>query len=91
MKTTLEIPDSLFKQIKAQAAIDGQKLKDVVATALSAYLRNPRRPRKHRARPCPFPVVRGKTGPLMKEMNNETVSRLQEMDDLEYYRRSSGR
>jgi len=90
MKTTLEIPNPLFKRVKAQAAIDGLKLKDVVASALSAYLNRPS-PSKKKTRPCPFPLVRGKAGPLMKRMNNETIAQLEAEEDIERYRRSFGR
>ena len=38
MKTTLEIPDPLFRQTKATAAYRGESLKDLVADALRAYL-----------------------------------------------------
>lgn len=38
MKTTLEIPDPLFRQCKAIAAIRGQTLKDFVTAALRKYL-----------------------------------------------------
>ncbi len=38
MKTTLEIPDDLFRQTKATAAIRGESLKDFVAEALKAHL-----------------------------------------------------
>ncbi len=38
MKTTLEIPDPLFRQSKAMAALRGQTLKDFVSAALRAYL-----------------------------------------------------
>jgi len=34
MKTTLELPDSLVKQIKLRALQDGRKLKDAVADLL---------------------------------------------------------
>ena|ERR1022692_1573991 len=91
MKTTLEIPDPLFRQVKARAAMQGVKLKDVVASALSAYLIRPQLIPKNGIKPCPFPLVRGKTGPLMKKMNNETIAKLQEEDDLERHRRSFGR
>jgi hypothetical protein len=91
MKTTLEIPNPLFKRVKAQAAMEGLKLKDVVTSALSAYLTRPRPPSKREAKPCPFPLVRGKVGALMKQMNNETIAELQEKEDLERHRRSFGR
>jgi hypothetical protein len=91
MKTTVEIPNPLFKRIKAQAAMEGLKLKDVVATALSAYLTRPRPSAKREARPCPFPLVRGKVGAMMRQMNNESIAELEEQEDFERHRRSFGR
>jgi predicted transcriptional regulator len=38
MKVTLEIPDDLFKRIKAMAAIRGEGLQDFVTEALRAHL-----------------------------------------------------
>jgi hypothetical protein len=38
MKTTLEIPDELFRQTKAMAAMRGESLKDFVTEALQARL-----------------------------------------------------
>ena len=38
MKTTLEIPDDLFREAKAKAALEGRKLKDLVADALRQAL-----------------------------------------------------
>jgi hypothetical protein len=90
MKTTLEIADPLFRRIKARAAMEGLELKDVVASALNTYLIRPPPPAKKRARPCPFPLVRGKVGMIMGQLNNETIARLQEKEDFEHHRRSTG-
>jgi hypothetical protein len=38
MKTTLEIPDDLFRRSKAEAALRGESLKDLVAAALQMFL-----------------------------------------------------
>ena len=38
MKTTLEIPDDLFKRAKATAAMRGESLKDFVTEALQEHL-----------------------------------------------------
>ena len=38
MKTTLEIPDELFRRTKATAAMRGESLKDFVTEALEAHL-----------------------------------------------------
>jgi hypothetical protein len=38
VKTTIEIPDRLFRQAKAVAALRAQSLKDLVTAALRAHL-----------------------------------------------------
>lgn len=38
MKTTLEIPDDLFRQAKATASLRGESLKDFVTEALQSHL-----------------------------------------------------
>lgn len=38
MKTTLEIPDPLFRRVKAKAAVRGQSLKEFVNEALQEKL-----------------------------------------------------
>lgn len=38
MKTTLEIPDDLFRRTKATAALRGESLKEFVMEALEAHL-----------------------------------------------------
>ena len=88
MKTTLEIPDTVFKQIKARAALEGIKLKDIVADALDLYLRSPREVSKAKGNQCPFPIVRGKGGPLLRKLNAEAIAAIEEEEDLQSYGRS---
>lgn len=38
MKTTIELPDPLFRQTKAAAALRGESIKDFVTAALRAHL-----------------------------------------------------
>lgn len=40
VKTTIEIPDALFRQTKARAALRGESLKDFVCGALESRLRD---------------------------------------------------
>jgi hypothetical protein len=89
MKTTLEIPDPLFKRVKARAALEGTKLKDIVASALSAYLVRPKR--RNDAKPCPFPIIKGDGKWKMREITPELLHQLEEEEDLEHYRKSLGR
>jgi hypothetical protein len=41
MKTTIELPDPLYRQAKAAAALSGRKLKDLVEQGLRLVLETP--------------------------------------------------
>ena len=45
MKTTVEVPDELYRRAKAEAALRGRKLKDLVEEGLRLVLEGPRRTR----------------------------------------------
>ena len=47
VKTTIEVPDELYRRAKAEAALRGRKLKDLVAEGLRLVLEGP--PKRHRA------------------------------------------
>ena len=42
MKTTVDLPDDLSRRIKAEAALRGRKLKDLVEEGLRLVLESPR-------------------------------------------------
>lgn len=42
MKTTVEIPDALYRQLKARAALHGKSVKDFLLEAVRAKLANER-------------------------------------------------
>lgn len=44
MKTTVELPDPLYRLAKAEAALSGRKLKDLVEEGLRLVLRAPTNP-----------------------------------------------
>jgi len=46
MKTTVEIPDELYRRAKAEATLDGRKLKDLVEEGLRLILDSPRKIRR---------------------------------------------
>lgn len=70
--------------------MEGLKLNDVVASALSVYLIRSHPPTKKELKRSLFPLIRGKVGPLMKEMNSHTIAKLQEKEDSDRHRRSLG-
>ncbi|MGA2051768.1 MAG: hypothetical protein ABSH19_00510 [Opitutales bacterium] len=87
MKTTLEIPDALYRQVKMRAARDGVKVKDLVAKGLSSVL-NEDPPTKPRKKKSIFPIFKGPLGPLLQGKDVRSLSFLDDLDDLERYQRS---
>jgi hypothetical protein len=45
MKTTVEVPDDLYRRAKAEAALRGRKLKDLIEEGLRLLLEAPRKTR----------------------------------------------
>jgi hypothetical protein len=46
MKTTVEVPDELYRRAKAEAALRGRKLKDLIEEGLRLVLERPHAPRR---------------------------------------------
>ncbi len=91
MKTTLEIPDALYRQVKIRAAREGVKIKDVVARALAAEFHpvpKPITPAKKEKRGSIFPIFKGPLGPLLEGKDIRSLSFLDEQDDLERLKRA---
>ncbi len=61
MKTTVQLPDDLARQIKAEAALRGRKLKDLVEEGLRLVLESPREPRTS-ARPTLHDLMKDSCG-----------------------------
>ncbi len=72
MRTTLDLPDPLFRELKAQSALRGVKLKDFVAELLQAGLSQhvPRRDARQRS---PLPVIRPATGRVHRAYSNREI------------------
>jgi hypothetical protein len=51
MKTTLEIPDHLMRELKGKAARDGKTMSEIVEAALRKVLSEPEEPRELRPLP----------------------------------------
>ena len=76
MRTTLDLPDPLFRELKAQSALRGLKLKDFVADILqSALTRNASAPTKSRPR-SPLPMIRRATGVPHLALSNREIDTL---------------
>ncbi len=80
MKTTVEIPDDLFRQAKARAALEGLSLRDLVSYGIRLALQSPHlADQPHRTT---FPLIR--TGSDASSLTDADVSAaLTELDEQE--------
>jgi hypothetical protein len=49
MRTTVDLPDELFRQLKARAALLGTTVKELLASYVENGLRQSSRPARHRS------------------------------------------
>ena len=77
MRITLDLPDELLHRVKAKAALDGLKLKDLIARYIEEGLRKaPSRTAPRRGRRSELPVVRAATGGTLPALVNVEIQRL---------------
>ncbi len=67
MRTTVDIPDKLFRRAKSEAALRGRRLKDLVEEGLRLVLENEKAPPETEKKPLPRPRP-GSLHELMQDM-----------------------
>ncbi|HEX7262246.1 MAG TPA: hypothetical protein VF258_10565 [Luteolibacter sp.] len=88
MRTTLDLPDPLFREIKTRAVQQGVTLKDLLAQYIQAGMNAPAAaappiPRPH----IPLPYFRKTEGPVIPARSNaELYAALDEEDIANYHR-----
>jgi hypothetical protein len=88
MRTTLDLPDELFRQVKAKAALEGSKLKQLLRRYIESGLRAPaRRPLKR----SKLPVIKSRGKNVIRNLTPQRQSKIQDAEDLAKLRRSFGR
>jgi hypothetical protein len=79
MRTTIEIPDDLFRKAKAQAALEGVRLRDVIERGLRLALGQPAPSQPHRIE---FPLHRSRRpGTLSAEEVRSSEEQMQHDED----------
>jgi hypothetical protein len=91
MRTTLDLPDDLFRQVKAKAAMHGTSLKDLLARYVESGLRQSAQPTSQPPRRSNLPVIRAKRKRVIPNLTSELQAKLEEEEDLAKLRRSFGR
>lgn len=83
MRTTIDLPDDLFRQAKARAALDGMKLKDLITRfveqGLGLSASGSRAPLRRRR--SELPVAREATGRTLPSLTNAEIYRLLEEEE----------
>ena len=77
MKTTIDLPDELLRRVKAKAALDGMKLKDLITRYVEQGLRGtPASDTALGRRRSELPVPRAATGRTLPSLTNVEIQRI---------------
>ena len=99
MRTTLDLPDETFRRLKAQAALRGLKLKELVAQMIDRGLAegavDPPNVRAGRPQsqpglaqnPYPIPIAREADGTVTPYLSNQQLHAILDEEDLAQYQR----
>jgi hypothetical protein len=92
MRTTLDLPDALFKEVKTRAVQQGVTLKELLAIYIEAGLRSSSAPKTTAApggkqHPLPVGIPRVPDAPLHPAMTNAELHAILEAEDLGEYAR----
>jgi hypothetical protein len=81
MRTTLDLPDSLFRELKARSALRGMLLKDYVAEILQTGLAQTAAAQAEARPRSPLPVIRKATGVAPPALSNREIDALLVAED----------
>jgi hypothetical protein len=78
MKTTLEIPDDLYRLAKVQAAQENRKMKDLVSEGLRLVLGLSKKPQPRQLRRMTKAPVTIRMGNVIPALSNDEMAKLLE-------------
>ncbi len=81
MRTTLDLPDPLFRELKARSALRGVLLKDFVAEIIQAGLAQTIAAQAEARPRSPLPVIRKATGVSHPTLSNREIEALLVAED----------
>lgn len=82
MRTTIDLPDDLFRQAKAKAALGGMKLKDLITLYVEQGLRGPSPVGSARRQRSELPVARKATGRTIPALSNAEIQRILDEEEV---------
>lgn len=89
MRTTLDLPDETFRKLKAEAALRGLKLKELVTQIIEGGLAagSSHLTRVRQRSPLPIAIPRVPGSPMTPALTNAQLNAILETEDLAEYRR----
>ena len=91
MRTTLELPDPLFREVKARAAQSGLKLKELLTRYIEAGLKAPHlQSPQTRSKRAPLPTFGEPTGVPHRAYSNAELQEILDREDIEQLKRGWG-
>jgi hypothetical protein len=93
MRTTIDLPDDLFRQVKAKAALSGMNLKDLITRYIEQGMREEdttaaAQPRQR----SPLPLIREAiTGKTISALSRTDLAEIELAEDIAKHERSVGR
>lgn len=91
VRTTIELPDTLYRTLKARAALSGVPVRDLIRRLLEQGLRQPAGGEEGMKRREPPPVIVPPRGIPLPALPREALRRLDEEEDEERHGRSARR
>lgn len=88
MRTTIDLPDDLYRQLKARAALGGLRVRELITRYLEQGLRT--LPEQSPARSEP-PVAVPSTGVPIPAISRDELARIDEEEELARHARSARR
>lgn len=85
MRTTIELPDELFRTLKTRAVISGLTLRQVVQQLIEQGLRSPREGATGSSRRPPPPIIIPPRGVKIGAVSRKEIRRFEEEEDEAKY------
>ena len=83
MRTTIDLPDELLRRAKATAALQGLKLKDLIAAFVERGLEAYVSPREMRGHLGPLPEFVPRTGQPIRSLSGAEIEEILLREELE--------
>jgi hypothetical protein len=82
MRTTIDLPDDLYRTLKARAALNGTTLRELIESLVLQGLRQPDRGAPKDAAWGPPPVIVAPRGKPIEALSPDQLRRLEEEADV---------